>query len=164
MIPSHLTICNIIQDEVCSYFNITRKMISSPSREIYILWPRQIFFTITYRHFKKNLLRISYSELGSFLGSFDHATVYNSIKSLDSNILSNNLKKQEYKYILRTVYMILGSDDVKLTMFIAQLRDFSIPEIPKYSNEMQKIRIMKSKIITYIIDPQLSPSYINLDL
>ena len=70
-----------IQDEVCSYFGITREMFLSKTRKREIVQARQIAMYLS-----RNLTKTSLSSIGTQLGGKDHATVLHACNTVSDLI------------------------------------------------------------------------------
>lgn len=78
-----------VQDAVCSYFNITRDQMLSPSRKRQIVQARQIAMYLS-----RNLTNSSLSTIGDVIGGKDHATVLHACNTVADLMTTDRLFKQ----------------------------------------------------------------------
>ena len=69
---------------VCSHFGITPDTLRKRSRKREIVLPRSILC-----YMLKNTTDLSYSQIGIFIGGFDHTTVMHSVKTAENDIATN---------------------------------------------------------------------------
>ena len=89
---------------ICEYYNLTELQLMQETRKIKIVKPRQILHYLIRKYIKTRIKgserykRISLKDTGKVTNQ-DHATVLNSIKSVDSYIATNQSVRLEIKYL-----------------------------------------------------------------
>ncbi len=112
-------IIDIILELISKNFDIKKRDIFSKTRKSEVIIPRQIAHYLIKKHTKINLVSIgNIGELYEIKGGYGHATILNSIKSVNNLIYSNNrikliIEKIDFK-ILDIINKIPKEDILKI--------------------------------------------------
>lgn len=88
--------CENIQREVSSYYRINVSDLKSSKRTKEISFPRQMSMYLC-----KELLNLSFSEIGKAFGGRDHSTVVASCKKIEKEIKKNPSIRNDYEELLK---------------------------------------------------------------
>ncbi len=91
-----LLTCEVIQREVANYFKISYSDMKSKKRTKDVSFPRHMAM-----FFSKDLLNLSFSEIGNEFGGRDHSTVVASYKKVKIEIKKNPSIRNDYEELLK---------------------------------------------------------------
>ena len=124
-------IFNILEQEL----NLKREEIVSSSRKLEIIDARKIFSKIC----KDNLPKITLSEIGSYIGNKDHATIYNALKNHNSHY-GSNIKYTEKFNSVNYSFLTNKIIQKKLQDTIKELKNRRIKLVNKIENKILKLK------------------------
>jgi chromosomal replication initiator protein len=88
--------CEMIQREVANHYHISYSDMKSNKRTKDVSFPRQMAMYLS-----KNLLKLSFSEIGNEFGGRDHSTVVASCKKVGNEIKKNPSIRNDYEELLK---------------------------------------------------------------
>lgn len=86
----------VIQREVANYYHISYSDMKSAKRTKDVSFPRQMAMFLS-----KELLKLSYSEIGNEFGGRDHSTIVASHKKVSGDIKKNSSTRNDYEELLK---------------------------------------------------------------
>lgn len=102
---------NFIMDLVCDKKNISREQLQIITRKREIVYARQLCHTLMV----KNIPNLTLAEIGTLCGGKDHATVWHAKKTINNEIDTNKIIKEDIEYLQEIINKKLNKIDVMLS-------------------------------------------------
>lgn len=109
-IPRHYPMPEDVTRVVCEHFNVSPTEIESTVRTQELVKPRQ-----TWAYLAHSICKISYPQIGRYLGGRDHSTQIHAVRKVESNIASDKNVETEIellRYRLERLFSIRSSINV----------------------------------------------------
>jgi chromosomal replication initiator protein len=95
--PDYITI-EVVQKEICRYYNIDHAELISKKRNQQIVRPRQIAMYLC-----RKLIEASLPQVGNQFGGRDHTTVMHAVEKIENDMSTNPALKREIEELIHTL-------------------------------------------------------------